>query len=138
MMNRSPRGGPLLVFFLALLSSGNLFAGETARRAELLFARRVLPIFKQKCFACHGADVDDVRGEFNMLTREGLLKGGESEEPSIVVGAPEESPLYWAVIWDGLEMPPKENDRLTREQTDEIEWRWESLKPYLKNGRFDG
>ena len=48
---------------------------------------------------------------------------GESEEAAIVVGNPEDSPLMWAVMWEGMEMPPKENDRLSEEQ---IEWlhRW--------------
>lgn len=89
---------------------------QSSSPAEELFAHRVLPIFKSKCFACHGENADDVRGEFNMLTRAGLLKGGESSEPSIVPGKPGESSLFRAVKWDGLEMPPKENDRLSAEQ----------------------
>jgi mono/diheme cytochrome c family protein len=89
---------------------------EASARAEEVFANRVLPVFREKCFACHGDDPDEVRGEFNMLTREGLLKGGESEEASLVPGKPGESPLLQAVKWEGLEMPPKENDRLSAEQ----------------------
>ncbi len=49
--------------------------------------------------------------------RESVIRGGESDEPAIVPGDPDASPFYAAVIWDGLEMPPKENDRLTEEQT---------------------
>jgi mono/diheme cytochrome c family protein len=90
-------------------------------RAEEVFANRVLPIFREKCFACHGDDLNEMRGEFNMLTREGLLKGGESEEASLVPGKPAESPLLQAIKWDGLEMPPKENDRLTAEQIAYVE-----------------
>jgi mono/diheme cytochrome c family protein len=91
--------------------------------AEELFVHRVLPVFQDRCFACHGADPQDVRGAFNMLTRDGLLQGGESEEPAIVPGQPEESPLYQAVRWELLEMPPKENDRLSDEQVGSIrEW----------------
>ena len=52
-----------------------------------------------------------------------MIKGGESEEPAIISGNPDESPLYQAVMWDGLEMPPKENDRLTDEQTQWVR-RW--------------
>ncbi|MBI1312834.1 DUF1549 domain-containing protein [bacterium] len=84
--------------------------------AEEVFANRVLPMFREKCFACHGDDRQDVRGKFNMLTRDGLLRGGESEKPSLVPGRPDESPLLQAVRWEGLEMPPKENDRLTPQQ----------------------
>lgn len=89
-------------------------------RAEEVFVHRVLPVFKQKCFACHGDDPKDLRGDFNMLSREGLMKGGESEEPSIVPGKPDESSLYSAVKWEDYEMPPKENDRLNKEQIEHI------------------
>ena len=90
-------------------------------RAEEVFANRVLPIFREKCFACHGDDADDIRGEFTMLTREGLLRGGESENASLVPGKPQESPLLQAIRWDGLEMPPKENDRLNEQQIAYVE-----------------
>lgn len=85
-----------------------------------LFTLKVLPVLKEKCFGCHGQDPEDIRGAYNLLTREGMLKGGESEEPSLVPGKPEESPLYQAVLWEGYEMPPKENDRLTEEETEYI------------------
>ena len=81
--------------------------------AERLFTLRVLPLLKTKCFGCHGNDPNDIRGDFNLLTREGMLKGGESGAPSLVPGRPLESSLYQAVLWEGYEMPPKENDRLT-------------------------
>lgn len=87
---------------------------------ERLFTLRVLPIFKTKCFGCHGQDPNDVRGDFNMLTRKGLLAGGESGESSLISGQPAESPLYQAVLWETYEMPPKENDRLTHDETEFI------------------
>ena len=87
------------------------------------FTMKVLPLLKEKCLGCHGADEDDIKGEFDVRTRASILKGGESGEASIIPGKPSESPFYHAVTWDGLEMPPKENDRLTREQTDWIQ-RW--------------
>jgi mono/diheme cytochrome c family protein len=87
------------------------------------FALYVLPLLKDKCLGCHGGDADDIKGEYDVRTRQSTIKGGESEEPAIVVGNPQDSPLLHAVTWEGLEMPPKENDRLTEEQ---IEWirRW--------------
>ena len=59
-------------------------------QAELLFAAKVLPLFKQKCFGCHGDDPDQLKGGFDMRSRIGLLQGGESEEPALVPGKPEE------------------------------------------------
>ncbi len=115
---------PFVGGLLLVLSTISVQADDrediTAAQAEEVFAHRVLPILKEKCFACHGDEADDVRGEFNMLSRDGLLKGGESEEPAVLPGQPDESPLFLAVNWDGYEMPPKENDRLTEEQIEYI------------------
>ena len=89
--------------------------------ADVLFARIVLPLFKAKCLGCHGEDPKKkLKGDFDMRNRAGLLKGGESEEPSIVPGKPLQSPLYLAVTreheddWES--MPPKENDKLSTVQ----------------------
>ncbi|MEQ2009170.1 MAG: PSD1 and planctomycete cytochrome C domain-containing protein [Limisphaerales bacterium] len=89
--------------------------------AEELFARRIQPLFKEKCLACHGDDPAKIKGGLDMRTRAGLLKGGESEKPSIVSGKPDASPLWLAVTRTGdadnwAAMPPKENDKLTTEQ----------------------
>jgi mono/diheme cytochrome c family protein len=95
-------------------------SSDTATASERLFTLKVLPLLKTKCFGCHGDDAEDVKGDFDVRSREALLKGGESEEPSIISGKPQDSPLYQTVIWDGLEMPPKENDRLTKQETESI------------------
>lgn len=56
-----------------------------------------------------------------MLSRERLIKGGENSTSVLVPGKAEESDLYISITWQNsdLEMPPKENDRLT---PDQIEW----------------
>ena len=91
---------------------------EQVKPAERLFALKVQPLLAEKCFACHGRDPEKVEGGLNLLSRDGLLSGGDSGEAAIVTGNAEESLLYQAVRWqDGLEMPPKENERLTNEQT---------------------
>ncbi len=85
---------------------------------EELFVHEVLPILKEKCFACHGDDPEEIEGEFDIRTLEGMLAGGESGNSALVPGNPHKSPAFIAVTWqDGdLEMPPKENDRLTEQQ----------------------
>lgn len=87
-------------------------------KMEKLFAVDVLPLLRSKCFACHGDKPDKIKGELNMLTHAGLLKGGEDHGAAIVPGSAAKSPLYVAVTWhdEDLEMPPKENDRLTPHQ----------------------
>lgn len=86
--------------------------------ADRLFTLRVLPVMKEKCFGCHGNDPDDIRGDYNMMTREALIAGGETGDPAIVPGKPDESPLYSAIMWEDSEMPPKETDRLSEEETE--------------------
>jgi mono/diheme cytochrome c family protein len=96
---------------------------------EKLFATRVLPLFKERCLACHGDDLKKIKGEFDMRTREGLLKGGESKLPSLVPGKPDQSRMIQAVLRldKDLSMPPKENDRLSPEQ---IAW----IKDWIAGG----
>jgi hypothetical protein len=79
------------------------------------FAQKVLPLLKEKCLACHGDDPQKIKGDLDMRTRETLIKGGESGDPSIVPGKPDQSPLMTAVrrTDDDLAMPPKENDKLS-------------------------
>jgi len=88
----------------------------TQPEAERLFALKIGPLLNSKCLGCHGEKEDDIKGELDVRSLSGLLKGGESGDPSLVPGHPEESPLYAAIKWEGYEMPPKENDRLTTEQ----------------------
>ncbi len=117
-------------YILAVMGADLAFAAEPAPRAEELFVRQVLPLLKQKCFTCHGEDKSDLRGGLNMLSREGLIKGGESGQTSLVPRKPEESPLYLAVTrlshqWSA--MPPKDNDALTPQQV-------EYLKQWIASG----
>jgi len=113
---------PYLVLGAAALGTMPAKASD----AEALFVRRVQPLFQEKCLACHGDDEKKRKGSFDMSTRASLLQGGDSEEPAIVAGQPDKSPLYLAVTRhhpDWKAMPPKENDRLTAEQIGWIkEW----------------
>lgn len=88
---------------------------------EKLFALKVKSLFVQKCNACHGDDRDEIAGGFNMLSRESLLKGGDSFGTEVVVvgGKGEQSFLYRVTTRteEGFEMPPKESEHLTEEQT---------------------
>lgn len=104
------------LFFGLLLVLQTPEWAQADESAERDFTLKVLPILKAKCFGCHGDDPNDVKAEYDMLSLESLLQGGESEEPAVVPGKPDESPLFLAITWEVLEMPPKENDRLTEDQ----------------------
>ncbi|MEP3930210.1 c-type cytochrome domain-containing protein, partial [Rhodopirellula bahusiensis] len=91
-------------------------ANHSADDIDRLFTLKVMPLLTEKCLGCHGTDADDIKGDYDVRNREALLRGGESEEAAIIPGNAEDSPFFWAVNWDGLEMPPKENDRLDEKQ----------------------
>ncbi len=78
----------------------------------------VKAILSAKCLACHGADPKELKGDYDLRTREAAIKGGETGDAAIVPGNPDGSPLYRAVTWEdgAFQMPPKENDRLSSAQ----------------------
>jgi mono/diheme cytochrome c family protein len=104
------------------LGFSNLFGGDVSV-GEKLFALKVKPLFAQKCMACHGDDPKKIKGGLDMRSRESLLLGGETYEDEVLIpGKGEESFLYVLStrVEEGMEMPPKEADKLTEEQNWEI------------------
>ena len=108
------------LYFLMLMIAGaqcnsTLLADDSKLNPqEQFFLEKIRPLLEQKCLGCHGKTPDDIKGEYIMLTRESLLKGGESGEPAIIVGKPDQSPFWKSVTWkdDTLQMPPQERNRL--------------------------
>jgi len=87
---------------------------------EKLFSLHLKPLFAEKCMACHGDDPENIKSEFDMRTRESILRGGEIfEDEVLITGQGEKSYLYILStrVEEDLEMPPKESDKLTAEQT---------------------
>ena len=117
MMRRDVIG---LIMLAKVLAATSFLVAEEAPSA-----RDVLPLLAAKCLACHGNDPKDLKGKFDLRTREGVLAGGESGQPGLIPGKPDESRLLRAVTWDDpeLQMPPKENDRLTAADVDLLR-RW--------------
>jgi hypothetical protein len=117
---------PLLVLSCAILSA--VAADETS---ELLFVRRIAPLFQEKCLACHGKEEAKLKGGLDLRTLASALKGGDSGKPALVASKPDESPLYLAVTrahddaWKA--MPPKEADKLAAAQ---IGW----IKDWIAGG----
>jgi mono/diheme cytochrome c family protein len=113
----------LIFISLPLLAAQALADDDTA---ELIFVRRIAPMFEDKCVSCHGRD-GKMKSGYDMRTAATAFKGGDSGEAAIVAGKPDASPLYIAVTRahedDWKPMPPKEAEKLYAEQVGWIkEW----------------
>src|SRR5881628_1740086 len=73
------------------------------------FERRIRPVLTEKCYKCHSAGAEKIKGGLLLDSRSGWMKGGESG-PVIIPGDPEKSRLIHAVRYtdSSLQMPPKE------------------------------
>ncbi|MBP83297.1 MAG: hypothetical protein CMO61_05555, partial [Verrucomicrobiales bacterium] len=81
-------GRTFFVAALTLVSSAVTAVDKVASKfngADRLFALKVQPLLAEKCNGCHGEDADDVDADYNMLTREGLLAGGETFGDQVMV-----------------------------------------------------
>jgi mono/diheme cytochrome c family protein len=71
------------------------------------FEAEVLPILRAHCFSCHAPEGGrEVESDFDLSSREALLRGGASG-PAIDDEQPGESALLRAVRYEDFEMPPK-------------------------------
>ena len=116
-----PKGGPRpatrrVPSFLAvpLCGLGLLFAVTPAFPADFatadleFFEKRVRPVLAERCYKCHSATSEKIKGGLLLDTREGMLKGGDSRT-SLVPGNPEKSLLIEAIHYanEDVKMPPK-------------------------------
>lgn len=89
-----------------LLGCTSLLAQDEPVDKEHLkfFEMQVRPLLAQNCLECHSAESQ--KGMLRLDSRSAMLKGGESEEASIVPGNPGDSLLISAVRHESYEMPP--------------------------------
>ncbi len=124
---RIPIVQAILICLLTALSG---LADDKSAHSERLFARRIWNLLTEKCVACHGNDPEKIEGGLDLRSLESTLKGGESEEPGLVVGDASKSAVYLAATrsdatWSA--MPPKDSEALTEEQ---LGW----LREWLDSG----
>ncbi len=72
------------------------------------FEKRIRPVLAERCFKCHSAGGEKIKGGLVLDTRAGMLKGGDTR-PALVPGNPEKSLLIEAIHYtnEDLKMPPK-------------------------------
>ncbi len=91
--------------------------------APVSFNRDIRPILVEHCQGCHQPAKPS--GGLVLTSYDHLRKGGESEEPGVVPGKPEESTLYTYVVAEEGEEPlmPKDAPPLTPAEVEKIR-RW--------------
>jgi len=97
-----------LAFFLLVALRARSQDEAVDREGLDLFEKRIRPVLVDRCYSCHSAKAEKIKGNLVVDTREGLLKGGDGG-PSIIPGNLEKSLLIKALRWsdEDLRMPPK-------------------------------
>jgi hypothetical protein len=73
------------------------------------FEQKIRPLLAEHCYDCHSAQAKKLKGNLCLDTKAGWEKGGDSGEPALRPGQPEESLLIQSVRHDDPDaaMPPK-------------------------------
>ena len=88
---------------------------------NVLFATRIRSILESHCLECHGGKSS--RSGFNLSTREGLLRGGDSGMPAIVPGQAEQSLLHRKITHaDDPGMPYKREKLSAKDIAEVVSW----------------
>src|SRR5689334_9213970 len=94
---------PLLAFAAFALEARSVTAAEGIE----FFEQRIRPVLVDRCYQCHSATSEKLKGGLHLDSREGALKGGDTRY-AIVPGDPEKSLLIEAIRYKNpdLQMPP--------------------------------
>jgi mono/diheme cytochrome c family protein len=102
-----------------------------AAPAPVSFSRELAPLLEKKCVACHGAE--KAKGGFRLHTFSNLLQGGDSKEPIVTAGRPEQSKLHQLLVaTDPDDRMPQKDEPLPSNQIELLK-RW-----ILEGAAFDG
>ncbi|QDU31520.1 Planctomycete cytochrome C [Anatilimnocola aggregata] len=93
-----------LIALLAVVAMGAHVRGDEAGQ---LYAKKIRPLLERKCYDCHSAKAEEVKGGLKLDTLEEMLKGGPNG-PAIVPGDLENSFLLRAIRYEeaDYQMPP--------------------------------
>ena len=115
--------------------------GESAAKGPVSFEKQIEPIFQRNCYGCHQGAKQ--LGSYLMTDFASLVKGGETGEPAIVPGKPDESYLIDQITSvDGVAEMPKAPAKPLSDVEVELVRRWisEGAKddsPQDSAARFD-
>ena len=93
---------------------------------SLRYSRDIRPILSDNCFACHGPDKDNRKGDLRLDLREAAITPAKSGDRAIVPGKVDESTLVARILTDDEDdlMPPlKSHKKISAAQKDILK-RW--------------
>jgi hypothetical protein len=99
------------------------YADEITPEQKDFFEKKIKPILTDKCYKCHSADSEKVKGGLLLDTHEAMIKGGDTG-PALVPGNLDKSLLVTAVTYldKDLQMPPKGEKLADQEIADIKAW----------------
>ena len=83
-----------------------------------MYQELVEPVLEKTCYKCHSDNGEKIRGKLRMDSIAHLLKGGETEYPTLVPGDPDESEMLLRVLLDpdDDEFMPTKGDPFTKDE----------------------
>lgn len=71
------------------------------------FENKIRPVLIERCYGCHSAQAKTVMGGLRLDSKQGMLRGGDSNKPAVTAGDLEKSRLVTAIRRrTNLKMPP--------------------------------
>ncbi len=102
---------PITLAVAALSNAATVFAAApTDAEQTAFFEKSIRPVLVEKCYKCHSADSEKVKGGLLLDTREGIRAGGDSGH-AVVPGNVAESLLLKALRYadKDMAMPPQKS-----------------------------
>ncbi len=105
-----------------------LLAFPVHAETEVRFNRDVRPILSDNCFACHGPDAAEIKGDLQLTSFASATAplGKKKDRRAITPGNRKESELWWRITSDDADEkmpPPESHHKLTQAQI-ELLGRW--------------
>ncbi|MDZ4852695.1 MAG: DUF1553 domain-containing protein [Pirellulaceae bacterium] len=106
---RWPSAAILLLVLLFKTTPSTKAETPLGRDEIAFFEQRIRPVLIEHCYGCHSAAAEKIKGNLYLDSQAGWKKGGDTGEPAMVPGKPEESLLIRSIqhLEAGLEMPPE-------------------------------
>ena len=130
----------IMIRRIPLWLAATALTGVPAAAAELSFNRDIRPILSENCFACHGVDSKERKGDLRLDDPASAYGPGKSDEIAIVPGKPDESELWYRITTDDADdhMPPAKTKKTLSDAEKQTLRQWiEQGAPYEKHWAFE-